>query len=230
MSLQIVAVKEDVGFNRPQLRNVSFNTSNQVGDIHRGPANQTVPVKVSMRRRLCEEVSAIASWSTVAALVDHRFEVQLLTLQIRDVRTQCTRARATASCGLFVPGLDHQKIEPLGAHQSGPDNPALPGTPSSTVKYTVASGIFRQIEDKTKVAADERPQRATVRVTIEHISMPVRITLIVHYDTSAWCNPLINKFEYCSNPGESVGIDCRCITRMTLYLNGDLECMVRNSW
>ncbi|CAP87091.1 hypothetical protein PCH_Pc24g01830 [Penicillium rubens Wisconsin 54-1255] len=30
MSLQIVAVKEDVGFNRPQLRNVSFNTSNQV--------------------------------------------------------------------------------------------------------------------------------------------------------------------------------------------------------
>ncbi|CAG8892940.1 unnamed protein product [Penicillium nalgiovense] len=30
------------------------------------------------------------------------------------------------------------------------------GTPSSTVKYTVASGIFRQIEDKTKVAADER--------------------------------------------------------------------------
>ncbi|CAG8137995.1 unnamed protein product, partial [Penicillium nalgiovense] len=103
-------------------------------------------------------------------------------------------------------------------------------TTSLTVKYTVASGIFRQIEDKTKVAADERPQRATVRVTIEHISMPVRITLIVHYDTSAWCNPLINKFEYCSNPGESVGIDCRCITRMTLYLNGDLECMVRNSW
>ncbi|CDM32699.1 unnamed protein product [Penicillium roqueforti FM164] len=30
MSLQIIAVKEDVGFNRPQLRNVSFNTSNQV--------------------------------------------------------------------------------------------------------------------------------------------------------------------------------------------------------
>ncbi|CAG8889919.1 unnamed protein product [Penicillium salamii] len=30
MSLQIVAVKEDVGFNRPRLRNVSFNTSNQV--------------------------------------------------------------------------------------------------------------------------------------------------------------------------------------------------------
>ncbi|CAP99918.1 hypothetical protein PCH_Pc22g26300 [Penicillium rubens Wisconsin 54-1255] len=30
MSLQIVAVKEDVGFNRPQLGNVSFNTSNQV--------------------------------------------------------------------------------------------------------------------------------------------------------------------------------------------------------
>jgi hypothetical protein len=27
MSLQIVAVKEDAGFNRPQLRNVSFNTS-----------------------------------------------------------------------------------------------------------------------------------------------------------------------------------------------------------
>ncbi|CAP94909.1 hypothetical protein PCH_Pc21g00120 [Penicillium rubens Wisconsin 54-1255] len=37
MSLQIVAVKEDVGFNRPQSRNVSFNTSNQV-------ANQTDPV------------------------------------------------------------------------------------------------------------------------------------------------------------------------------------------
>ncbi|CRL31440.1 unnamed protein product [Penicillium camemberti] len=32
MSLQIIAVKEDVGFNRPQLRNVSFNTSNQVGE------------------------------------------------------------------------------------------------------------------------------------------------------------------------------------------------------
>ncbi|KZN87762.1 hypothetical protein EN45_063230 [Penicillium chrysogenum] len=32
----------------------------------------------------------------------------------------------------------------------------LRGTPSSTVKYTVASGLFRQIEDKTKVAADER--------------------------------------------------------------------------
>ncbi|KAJ5040789.1 hypothetical protein NUH16_011081 [Penicillium rubens] len=31
----------------------------------------------------------------------------------------------------------------------------LRGTPSSTVKYTVASGLFRQIEDKTKVAADE---------------------------------------------------------------------------
>ncbi|CAP86976.1 hypothetical protein PCH_Pc24g00680 [Penicillium rubens Wisconsin 54-1255] len=30
MSLQKVAVKEDVGFNRPRLRNVSFNTSNQV--------------------------------------------------------------------------------------------------------------------------------------------------------------------------------------------------------
>ncbi|CAG8375245.1 unnamed protein product [Penicillium salamii] len=30
------------------------------------------------------------------------------------------------------------------------------GHPSSTVKYTVASGLFRQIEDKTKVAADER--------------------------------------------------------------------------
>ncbi|CAG8891890.1 unnamed protein product [Penicillium nalgiovense] len=30
------------------------------------------------------------------------------------------------------------------------------GLPSSTVKYTVASGLFRQIEDKTKVAADER--------------------------------------------------------------------------
>ncbi|OQE10567.1 hypothetical protein PENFLA_c089G07752 [Penicillium flavigenum] len=32
----------------------------------------------------------------------------------------------------------------------------LRGIPSSTVKYTVASGLFRQIEDKTKVAADER--------------------------------------------------------------------------
>ncbi|CAG8355055.1 unnamed protein product [Penicillium nalgiovense] len=30
------------------------------------------------------------------------------------------------------------------------------GHPSSTVKYTVASGLFRQIEDKTKVSADER--------------------------------------------------------------------------
>ncbi|KAI1828908.1 hypothetical protein DTO027I6_10302 [Penicillium roqueforti] len=29
-------------------------------------------------------------------------------------------------------------------------------TTSLTVKYTVASGIFRQIEDKTKVVADER--------------------------------------------------------------------------
>ncbi|CAG8882081.1 unnamed protein product [Penicillium nalgiovense] len=29
-------------------------------------------------------------------------------------------------------------------------------TTSLTVKYTVASGLFRQIEDKTKVAADER--------------------------------------------------------------------------
>ncbi|OQE51360.1 hypothetical protein PENNAL_c0510G08976, partial [Penicillium nalgiovense] len=29
------------------------------------------------------------------------------------------------------------------------------GHPSSTVKYTVVSGLFRQIEDKTKVAADE---------------------------------------------------------------------------
>ncbi|KAJ5869290.1 hypothetical protein N7455_004231 [Penicillium solitum] len=29
-------------------------------------------------------------------------------------------------------------------------------TTSLTVKYTVASGIFRQIEDKTKVAAEQR--------------------------------------------------------------------------
>ncbi|CAG8904319.1 unnamed protein product [Penicillium nalgiovense] len=29
------------------------------------------------------------------------------------------------------------------------------GIPSSTVKYTVASGLFRQIEDKTEVATDE---------------------------------------------------------------------------
>ena len=35
---------------------------------------------INWSRCLYEEVSAIASWSTVAALVDHRFEVQLLTL------------------------------------------------------------------------------------------------------------------------------------------------------
>ncbi|CAP79523.1 hypothetical protein PCH_Pc23g00290 [Penicillium rubens Wisconsin 54-1255] len=147
MSLQIVAVKEDAGFNRPRLRNVSFNTSNQytswtskpdssctVRDVVPSrftapftPADRRYEIWISWSRCLCGEVSAIASWSTVAALVDHRFEVQLLTLRgtARSVRTQCTRARATASCGLFIPGLDHQKIEPLGAHQSGPDNPAL---------------------------------------------------------------------------------------------------------
>ncbi|CAG8906966.1 unnamed protein product [Penicillium nalgiovense] len=121
-----------MGFNRPQLRNVSFNTSNQytswtskpdssctVRDVV--PSRFTAPftsadrryeIWISWSRCLYEEVSAIASWSTVAALVDHRFEVQLLTLSV-DVRTQCTRARATASCGLFIPGLDHQKMVAL---------------------------------------------------------------------------------------------------------------------
>ncbi|CAG8882024.1 unnamed protein product [Penicillium nalgiovense] len=113
MSLKIVAVKEDVGFNRPRLRNVSFNTSNQVVYIVDQQTRQF------LSRCLCEDVYAKTSV---------------------DVRTQCTRARATASCGLFIPGLDHQKIEPLGAHQSGPDNPALPSVQSHGL-HTIPSPV-----------------------------------------------------------------------------------------
>ncbi|KAI3097107.1 hypothetical protein CBS147333_9381 [Penicillium roqueforti] len=39
-----------------------------------------------------------------------------------DIRPQCTSARNTALCHLFVLGLGHQKFEPLTSHQSGPED------------------------------------------------------------------------------------------------------------
>ncbi|OQE05814.1 hypothetical protein PENFLA_c223G00392, partial [Penicillium flavigenum] len=60
------------------------------------------------------------------------------------------------------------------------------GHPSSTVKYTVASGLFRQIEDKTKVAADERapsrllPRPHRLRTVEEFLNLWHRAAFIHH--------------------------------------------------
>ncbi|CRL30836.1 unnamed protein product [Penicillium camemberti] len=85
MSLQIFAVKEEMSFNRPQLRELSLNAFYQkstcategaekpINTIHRGLASQTVPVRdtgmiptrctaihTSRLKCLCEDASATA--------------------------------------------------------------------------------------------------------------------------------------------------------------------------
>ncbi|CAP94211.1 hypothetical protein PCH_Pc16g15410 [Penicillium rubens Wisconsin 54-1255] len=105
------------------------------------------------------------------------------TTRSMDIRPYAS-ARATASCGLFIlvltirtlnlweltrvalitlhypPSLRTMQHVLGGRSQtkvaSQQQGAAIHGHPSSTVKYTVASGLFRQIEDKTKVSADER--------------------------------------------------------------------------
>ncbi|CAG8004944.1 unnamed protein product, partial [Penicillium nalgiovense] len=169
MSLQIVAVKEDVGFNRPQLRNVSFNTSNQytswtskpdssctLRDVVPSrftapftPADRRYKIWISWSRCLCEEVSAIASRSTVAALVDHIFEVQLLTLQIRRRSNTMHQSKGHSSslvltirkCELWNSTLVYWLIidsEPLGAPQSSTQSHGLHTIPSPVASNNAA--------------------------------------------------------------------------------------------
>ncbi|KAJ5277560.1 hypothetical protein N7524_003713 [Penicillium chrysogenum] len=66
-------------------------------------------------------------------------------------------SESTTGCGDSSASLVASKLEASVLPDSELSRLLLRrSTPSSTVKYTVASGLFRQIEDKTKVAADER--------------------------------------------------------------------------
>ncbi|CAG8906572.1 unnamed protein product [Penicillium nalgiovense] len=66
-------------------------------------------------------------------------------------------SESTTGCGDSSASLVASKLEASVLPDSELSRLLLRrSTPSSTVKYTVASGLFPQIEDKTKVAADER--------------------------------------------------------------------------
>ncbi|KZN90090.1 hypothetical protein EN45_002010 [Penicillium chrysogenum] len=155
MSLQIVAVKEDVGFNRPQLRNVSFNASNQVVYIvdqqtrqflyypfeHNAP--EQGPQLLVVSSSLVLTIRKLNLWELT--------RVALITLHYRQCSTQSHGLHTVPS-----PVASNNAACPRWKIANQDSESTTGGTPSSTVKYTVASGLFRQIEDKTKVAADER--------------------------------------------------------------------------
>ncbi|KAJ5979241.1 hypothetical protein N7501_002583 [Penicillium viridicatum] len=61
MSLQIVAVKEDAGFNRPQLGNVSFNTS-KPGRLY------TIPSPVASNNVIEDKTKVAADERTLSRL------------------------------------------------------------------------------------------------------------------------------------------------------------------
>ncbi|KAI3286496.1 hypothetical protein DTO002I6_8167 [Penicillium roqueforti] len=47
-------------------------------------------------------------------------KARMFTSRIEDIRQQCTSARVTALCRLFVLSFGHQNIEPRTSHQSAP--------------------------------------------------------------------------------------------------------------
>ncbi|CRL30845.1 unnamed protein product [Penicillium camemberti] len=107
--------------------------SESLDRIRRGPASQTVSVKDIVLSRstvpnsqptketklrlagpsVCDEISAtVADWADCTASMGNSRESA--NFLVEDIQSQCTGARVTALCRLFVPSFGYQNIRPRG--------------------------------------------------------------------------------------------------------------------
>ncbi|CDM37268.1 unnamed protein product [Penicillium roqueforti FM164] len=122
-------------------------------------------------------------------IVDQQIR-QCLSMDIRPYAS----ARATASCGLFILVLTIRTY----SHFHAKGHPIIDG------KIYCASGLFRQIEDKTKVAADERassrlpPSSHHLHTAMESLDLWHRDTFIHHGSAMFIASGFVTRV-YCLN-------------------------------